>query len=261
MNASSSSSAQLGKRQAERLLALPLDKKREVLRLLEAKARMLARRKLDTYYPDDGPLRRELYAKHLQFFQLGATTRERLFLAANRVGKSEGVGGYETTLHLTGRYPPWWKGHRFERPVRWWAAGKTNETTRDIIQRKLFGDIEFAGNRKRVTGTALIPGDDIGDITWKRGTDLIDMAKIRHRSGTWSVLGLKSYEQGRGSFEGTEQDGIWLDEEPALEIYTECLIRTMTTRGLMLLTFTPLEGMSEVVLSFLPGGALPVEDA
>lgn len=245
----------------ERFIALPIAQKRKVLALLEAKERIHARRAIDRFYPDTGPLRRELYRKHLQFFRLGATTRERLLLAANRVGKSEGVGGYETTLHLTGCYPAWWEGHRFERRVRWWAAGKTNETTRDIIQRKLFGDIEWEGHRKRVTGMGLIPGDAIGDIVWKRGTDLIDTAKIRHAAGGYSVLGLKSYEQGRGSFEGTEQDGIWLDEEPDIGIYTECLIRTMTTQGLMLLTFTPLEGMSEVVLSFLPGGALPDSDA
>lgn len=241
----------------EALLALPLPKKRAALRLLEAKALARARFKLRTYYPDTGPLRRELYRKHLEFFRLGATKRERLLLAANRVGKSEGVGGYETTLHLTGRYPDWWEGARFDHPVRWWAAGKTNETTRDIIQRKLFGDVEYHGRSKRLSGTGLIPWEDIGDISWKRGTDLADTVKVRHSTGGWSVLGLKSYEQGRGSFEGTEQDGIWLDEEPALEIYTECLIRTMTTQGLMILTFTPLEGMSDVVLAFLPGGALP----
>src|SRR5579859_2050394 len=103
------------------------------------------RRKLWTYYPDEGPLRRELYPKHLQFFRGGARHRERLFMAANRVGKTEGVGGYETTLHLTGLYPPWWEGRRFDGPVDWWAAGKTNETTRDIVQMKLFGKVEGSG--------------------------------------------------------------------------------------------------------------------
>ena len=44
------------------------------------------RRKLVTDYPDSGPPRRALYPSHL---------------AANRVGRTEGVGGYETVLHLT----------------------------------------------------------------------------------------------------------------------------------------------------------------
>lgn len=219
------------------------------------------KRRLWSYYPDEGPLRRELYPKHMEFMRAGAVHRERLALAANRVGKTEGMGGYESTMHMTGHYPAWWEGKVFDRPVRWWAAGRTQETTRDIIQAKLFGPVAWDGARKVVEGTGLVPFEDIGDISWRRGSDLIDTVKIRHRTAGvvdgWSILGLKSYEQGSGSFEGTEQDGIWLDEEPDLKIYTECLIRTMTTDGLILLTFTPLEGMSEVVLQFLPGGKLP----
>lgn len=234
-----------------------------------------AKRKLFSYYPDEGPLRRELYAKHLEFFCAGAQHEpmptcptgcdgsphhERLFMAANRVGKTEGVGGYETTLHATGRYPPWWKGHRFDKPVEIWAAGKSNETTRDIIQAKLFGPLGYRGagtSRKFVKGTGLIPAEDIVDIQWKRGSDLIDIAHIRSQFGGTSTLGLKSYEQGRGSFEGTEKDLIWFDEEPPLDVYVEAGVRTMTRNGLIILTFTPMEGMSEVVLEFLPGGALP----
>ena len=95
---------------------------------------LLAKRKIDTMYPETGPLRRELYPKHMEFFTAGASFRERCAMAANRVGKTEGMGGYETALHLTGRYPDWWPGRRFDHPVQWWAAGKTNETTRDIVQ-------------------------------------------------------------------------------------------------------------------------------
>ena len=35
-----------------------------------------------------------------------------------------------------------------------------------------------------------------------------------------------------------------------MDVYGECLIRLMTTQGILLLTFTPLEGMSETVLQF-----------
>jgi hypothetical protein len=41
-----------------------------------------------------------------------------------------------------------------------------------------------------------------------------------------------------------------------LNIYTEAITRTMTTLGLVLLTFTPLLGMSETVMQFLPGGEI-----
>lgn len=174
-------------------------------------------------------------------------------MAGNRIGKSEGAGGYETTLHLTGLYPDWWEGRRFDHPVKWWAAGKTNETTRDIVQAKLLGSITYDGPRKSFRGDWLIPADTIGSVTWKQGvSDLADTIKIKHVSGGWSELGLKSYQQGRGSFEGTERHGIWLDEEPPVDVYGECLIRTATTGGIVMLTFTPLDGLSDTVMSFLP---------
>lgn len=214
----------------------------------------LSRRKIDSMYPDTGPLRRELYPKHMEFFKAGATYRERCAMAANRVGKTEGMGGYETALHLTGRYPEWWEGRRFDRPVRFWAAGKTNETTRDIVQNKLFGPVVGSGTSKCFSGTGLVYADCIERVGWKQGvTDLADTVYVKHVSGKFSELGLKSYQQGRGSFEGTERDGIWLDEEPPLEVYSECVIRTATTNGIVYITFTPLEGTTGTVMMFLEG--------
>ena len=61
------------------------------------------------------------------------------------------------------------------------------------------------------------------------------------------------------SFQGTEKDFIWLDEEPEMAIYSESLIRTMTTDGMILCTFTPLLGVSEVVLSFMPHLGMAVD--
>ncbi len=201
---------------------------------------------------------RELYPKHLEFFRAGATYRERCFMAANRVSKTLGGGGYETSCHLTGLYPDWWEGRRFDQPTRAWAAGKTNETTRDIIQETLLGHVAMRGSRKATSGTGVIPGNLLGQPSWKQGVpDLVDTIKVRHVSGGYSVLGLKAYNQGRGSFEGTAQHVIWLDEEPPMDVYGECLIRTATTNGIIMLTFTPLEGMSEVVLQFMPAEYRP----
>jgi phage terminase large subunit-like protein len=223
----------------------------EEIQLLEELERRKSRRKLQTYFPDIGPLRRELYPKHCEFFGAGPQHRERLMLAANRVGKTEGVGGYELTLHLTGQYPEWWQGRRFDGPIRGWAAGDTGKTVREILQYKLLGPVG-------AWGTGLIPGDSIQRIV--RGTggvaDTVEIVYVRHTSGQDSMLVFKSYDQRREAFQGTEQDVIWLDEEPPMDIYTECLLRTMTNNGMLMLTFTPLLGMSEVVLSFLPGGRL-----
>jgi phage terminase large subunit-like protein len=239
--------------QALRLPILSREEKEDLAQALGELQRRNDRRLFFTFYPETGPLRRALYPKHLEFFTAGVKYRERAFRAANRAGKTV-AGSFEVTCHLTGLYPGWWGGRRFEDPVDWWAAGKTNETTRDIVQAKLLGAV-LEGDRKGVTGTGMIPGDRIGPMTWKRGiTDFVDTVKVRHVSGGWSTVGFKSCEQGRGSFEGTERHGIWFDEEPPVEVYGEALIRTTTTRGLVMLTFTPLMGRTEVVKSFMPNG-------
>lgn len=234
------------------------EEKEALIETLAEKVRRIERRKFFSMFPDDGPLRRDLYPRHLEFFAAGAGYRERCFMAGNRVGKTES-GAFEATAHLTGLYPSWWEGKRFVTPVRAWAAGKTNETTRDIVQAKLLGSVAWDGHDKTVTGTGMIPGDLIGDITWKAGVpDLVDTVRIKHEStGEWSTLGLKSYQQGRGSFEGTEQHVVWLDEEPPMDVYGECLIRSATTQGTVFITFTPLEGMSDVVMQFLPADMRP----
>jgi phage terminase large subunit-like protein len=227
-----------------------------LLALLEEKERRSRGRKLMTYFPDTGPLRRELYPKHMAFFTAGLTHPERAFIAANRVGKTESGGGYEFVMHATGRYPEWWPGRRFDRPTRQWGAGDTGKTVREIIQAKLLG---APGEH----GTGLIPADAIVRTTPKHGVpDAVDTIYVKHVSGGFSQLVLKSYDQKRVSFQGTEQDVIWLDEEPPLDIYTECLLRTTDTSGLgthvgiLMLTFTPLKGMSETVMQFLPAGEI-----
>src|ERR1043166_6085582 len=121
--------------------------------LLDLTERAAARNRLASLYPDDGPLRRELFPKHLQLFAAGRIHQERCMMAANRVGKTV-AGGYETALHLTGRYPAWWEGRRFAGPIEAWVAGDTAETARDIVQAALMGP-------PAEPGTGLIPGATI----------------------------------------------------------------------------------------------------
>lgn len=243
---------------------LSSSEKRELLSLLEEVERRKARRKLQTLYPDTGPLRRDLYPKHMQFFAGGAQHMERCMMAANRVGKTWGVGAYETTLHLTGLYPKWWEGRRFSRPVRAWVAGDTRTTTRDIVQQALLG-IGGEGGAGDL-GTGMIPGDNIvGKPTPMQGVPGgVDTVMVRHTSGGNSLLQFKSYDQGRRTFQGTQKDVVWVDEEPPIDVYEEAMLRLTATApgeesGLMLCTFTPLLGLSAVALKFLPDLAPSVE--
>lgn len=204
-----------------------------------------ARRKFWNYYPDAGPLRRELYPQHLEFFRMGSLVPTRCFMAANRVGKTEGAGGYEMVCHLTGRYPAWWNGRRFANPVDAWCAGDTKETVRDILQLKLVGP-------EGAFGTGLIPGEDIISATKRQnGNGALDFVLVKHVSGQTSRLGFKSYDQGREAFQGTEKHIVWLDEEANESVRSECVMRLMTTNGLLMETFTPLRGLTPIVLTYL----------
>jgi phage terminase large subunit-like protein len=300
----------------------------------------------------------------------------------SNTGKSFGIGGYETALHLTGLYPPFWEGRRFHYPIEAWVAGDTSETTRDIIQQILLGN-------PGELGTGLIPYDCIlGNPTHRAGVaGAVDTVRVRHVSGGTSWCGFKcfapgtlvtmgdaalkkvediavgeavlcadgsvfpvsatfhypaaplvriraqlgeitvtpnhkmfaqrgkipageltildqlelgaipgefdqicsidllgssevycievenkheliangfrvsnSYDQGRAKFQGTSKDLVWLDESAPMDVYTECLTRLLTRNGIIMLTFTPLDGITDVVLKYLPHMAPDTED-
>lgn len=181
------------------------------------------------------------HPKQRDFHRAGTMARERLFLAGNRVGKTL-AGACEMAFHLTGDYPDWWDGVRFDKPVEAWAASVTREATRDILQAVYLGE----AGRDGVIGNHRIAG-----MTMKGGVaGAVDVVKVRHARGGVSVLGFKSYDQGRASFQGTARDIIHLDEEPDIDVYEECLLRTLTVRGHVMLTMTPLLGLSEMVRHF-----------
>lgn len=160
-------------------------------------------------------------------------------------------------MHLSGRYPEWWTGVRFAHPVEAWAASDTSESTRDILQKSYIGD------RHSLEG-GLIHNTLIERVTSRSGVaDAADTVFVRHISGGLSELGFKSYDQGRKKFQGTHKAVIHLDEEPPLDVYSECLLRTTAVGdkepGIILLTMTPLSGVTQVVQLYLSDGAKPGE--
>ena len=88
------------------------EKAKAALARLEAiKAQRAAKNKLANFIA---------YKKQREFFAAGKKHRERLLMAANRFGKTE-CGAAEMSYHLTGQYPPDWRGKRFDKPVRAWG--------------------------------------------------------------------------------------------------------------------------------------------
>jgi phage terminase large subunit-like protein len=209
-----------------------------------------------TWFPT--PEIRAKYPKQMAHFKDGANYDERGLFGGNRTGKTH-CGTFEDTLHLTGLYPDWWEGRRFDHPVDVWTATDTAKNTRDILQEKFCGKPGVPA----LLGTGMIPVDFFAtDPTTKHGVaHAFESCFIHHvtngiNDGT-STLQFKSYDQGRQSFQGTAQDLIHLDEEPKLEIYTECALRLMSTvpgqkNGSLILTETPLLGVSELMIMFMP---------
>ena len=212
-----------------------LFKKQQLAEDLETLWRLKAQNRGEYYKP---------YPKQSAFHTAGNEFRERLFAAGNQSGKTL-AGSMEMSYHLTGRYPDWWTGKRFNRPIRAWAIGPSSAATRDTVQRKLLGDSGYHGQGS-------IPKDSIHAITNARNSapNCVDSVQVKHRTGRLSYLGFKSYDSGRERLQGETLDLVWCDEEPPPDIYSEVLTRTTATKGIVFITATPLLGMSSVMAGF-----------
>jgi phage terminase large subunit-like protein len=176
---------------------------------------------------------------------------QRALQAANQVGKTL-CTCMEDAFHATGLYPEWWEGTRFNHPVQILVSGKTNDTTKNIIQIELFGDpvddIKF--------GTGTIPKDCIGNITRKAGVpNAYSEALIKHHKNGifdgWSKVFLLSYEMKEKAFMGYRADVCHGDEEPPPEIWSQFLRSTLSTNGICYISYTPEEGITKVVHGFM----------
>jgi phage terminase large subunit-like protein len=177
----------------------------------------------------------------------GSLASQRLLMAGNRVGKSFS-GAMEMAYHCTGLYPEWWTGKRFNRPVRCWVGGVSNETTRDVCQKELTGQPDDPSAK----GMGSIPLKLIGETVRKPGVpNAFNSVVIKHTSGGYSRIGFKAYEMGKEKWMGESLDVIWLDEEPPQSIYSQALTRTADKGGIVYMTFTPEQGMTETVAQFV----------
>lgn len=211
----------------------------ELTRLFQ---QQIAGNKITTYKP---------YQWQMEFHAAGTDNPERMLMAANRVGKTVSAA-CEVSFHLTGDYPDWWTGKRFDKPTLVWTGSPTNETSKDIVQNELVGSLGES------LGTGWVPRAKIygKPSTRQAGVkNVIDSFQVRHRSGGLSTCVLKTYEQGWQKWQGTAPHVVWLDEEPDdYKIFSEAQTRILTSHGIVFVTFTPLLGQTELVDHFMKGG-------
>lgn len=198
-----------------------------------------------------------LYGWQLEFIAATASYSQCCLIAANRIGKTY-TGTYMDAVHALGEYPEGWPGHKFEHAPVIWCLGYSGEKTRDLLQTPLCGrklGDKFAGG--------LIPADRIVGYESMTGTpNAVRTLLVRHVSGDIARIQFWSYSQGQHALMGDDVDWFHIDEEPEdPEIYPQVLTRTASgdrlKGGRGILTFTPENGRTELVIQFMdtPGRA------
>jgi phage terminase large subunit-like protein len=130
--------------------------------------------------------------------------------------------------------------------------GYSGEKTRDLLQAPMVGQKngdKFAGG--------LIPADRIIGYESMTGTpNAVRTLFIRHRSGEVARVQFWSYNQGQHALMGDDVDWFHIDEEPRdPAIFPQVLVRTASgdrgKGGRGILTFTPENGRTELVIQFM----------
>lgn len=200
------------------------------------------------------------------FYNAGRYCRYRYLTCCNRGGKTLSAS-MEVAAHLTGRYPEWFKGKRFNKPIKMWAVGNTTSQVTDILQAVLMGTNTVKGDLAHNSnfGTGTIPRDTLVISSAQKDGARLESISVRHynKYGEYdgdSEIAFKACSQGQEAFAGATLDLVFQDENlpesPSfnpLTIYTELLQRVRTTKGLVILTQTPDFGMNDIIRKFQSG--------
>lgn len=211
---------------------------------------------IDSIFPLTGPFSRFKYHKHWKFFKAGLTHRFRVLGGGNGSGKSF-TGATELAYHMTGDYPEGWEGCAFKKAIKVWVVCESGSLWRDSMQQALLGSVG------EELGTGLIRKDFLHDTKSMPGVPgAIGQIQTKHKKGGISSVTVKTFEMGRNQFQAATLDLIIFDEEPPEEIYSECITRLRGVKGIKepgkcMMLFTPLKGLTEVVMRYLPNGRFP----
>jgi phage terminase large subunit-like protein len=184
------------------------------------------------------------YPTQLKFFDAGGgELHQRYIYGGNQTGKTKACSA-EASWHFSGLYPSWWRGKRFNRPIRAWVVGESSTLVRDTLQKQLCGIGAGGQGDNSDFGTGTIPLECFArkPVMVAGGTGAIDTMFITHHTDGKvdgvSTGTFKSFEMRREKLQSESVDLIWIDERCSEEIYSELLARTAATGGIILISYT-----------------------
>lgn len=228
------------------LSSLDEEEAEQLLLLLKQRDRYVKTNKIEDFEP---------YPFQKMFYDASKGYKRRFLCAANRIGKSYSES-MEVAWHATGKYPKWWVGHRFTKPPLIWCVGITGESTQKVMQKEVFGTMTAKDTLALGTGTIPRKCIDFDGMIRDGARVLACKIKFHDPNGVYigdTVLEFRSTQQGEHVLMGATVDYIWLDEEDpfrSMQIYSQCVTRTATTGGLVTITATPENGLTELVNKF-----------
>lgn len=158
--------------------------------------------------------------KQKEFFQSAQKHKIRLYIGGNRSGKTT-IGAVDIVAATIDKHP-FWKLSTPDRDRVIWCVSTDYSTARRTTIQKIF---------------EMVPRSMID--RWYKQEYIL-------RLTNGAEIQFKSSELGREHFQGAAIDAVWLDEEPPADVWRECMARTIDRSGKVLLTMTPLKGMTWV---------------
>ena len=217
--------------------------------LMDAISKIASQNQLFAWFDESYP-----YRWQREFFDAGSFATQRLVIAGNGVGKSVTICA-ELAMHVTGLYPKWWKGERFDYGG-WecWIGSIDNDMQKRGPQRALLG------RSLDQLGTGLIPADAIlkePELRQAGVKSVVDTMVINHVSGKPVTVKFLTFEQGWRKWQSGDPKIILWDEEPddsnvdQKDILTECLTRLVRNDGIFIVGYTPLLGETQLTRHFM----------
>lgn len=194
------------------------------------------------------------YGWQREFHDIGSYAKERLLIAANGVGKTFTISA-EVAMHVTGQYPDWWAGDKFnEGGFEVWIGSIDNEMQKIAMQESLMG-----ADLDQRLGTGMIPRHAITKVNRRQSPikDVLDEAFVTHASGRDVKIRFKTFEQGEKKWQSGKPKIIVWDEEPDENnveqkgIFDEMQTRLVRNNGIFFGGRTPLYGETKLIKHFM----------